>query len=168
MIQTCFESTFNLDLKLGLKFKLFKMTKKTTKKAVKKAPVKKAAKKATKTATKKAPKTVAKKPVKKAAKPTAKRTGAKKKIATKTTIAARVDVGFGNNLYIRGEGAGLSWDVGILMRNLSPYEWAWETKSSDKPIEYKLLINDELWANGENQFAQPDETAITAPTFNWL
>ena len=164
MIQTDVEFTFNLDLKLGLKFKLFKMTKKTTKKAVKKAPVKKAAKKATKTATKKAPKTVAKKTVKKAAK----KTGAKKKIATKTTIAARVDVGFGNNLYIRGEGAGLSWDVGILMRNLSPYEWAWETKSSDKPIEYKLLINDELWANGENQFAQPDETAITAPTFNWL
>ena len=24
----------------------------------------------------------------------------------------------------------------------------------DKTIEYKLLINDELWANGENQFAQ--------------
>ena len=168
IIQTIVELTFNLDLKLGLKFKLFKMTKKTTKKAVKKAPVKKAAKKATETATKKAPKTAVKKAVKKAAKPAAKKTGAKKKIATKTTIAARVDVGFGNNLYIRGEGAGLSWDVGILMRNLSPYEWAWETKSSDKPIEYKLLINDELWANGENQFAQPDETAITAPTFNWL
>ena len=168
MIQTNVEFTFNLDLKLGLKFKLFKMTKKTTKKAVKKAPVKKAAKKATKTATKKVPKTVAKKAVNKAAKPTTKKTSAKKKIATKTTIAARVDVGFGNNLYIRGEGAGLSWDVGILMRNLSPYEWAWETKSSNKPIEYKLLINDELWANGENQFAQPDETAISAPTFNWL
>ena len=168
MIQTNIEFTFNLDLKLGLKFKLFKMTKKTTKKAVKKAPVKKAAKKATKTATKKAPKTVIKKAAKKAAKPAAKKTSAKKKIATKTTIAARVDVGFGNNLYIRGEGAGLSWDVGILMRNLSPYEWAWETKSSDKPIEYKLLINDELWANGENQFAQSDETAITAPTFNWF
>ena len=124
------------------------MTKKTTKKAVKKAPAKKAVKK------------VAKKAVRKAR--------AKKKIATKTTIAARVDVGFGNNLYIRGEGAGLSWDVGILMRNLSPYEWAWETKTADNPIEYKLLINDELWANGENQFAQSDETSITAPTFNWL
>lgn len=166
MIQNKYELTFNIDLTLGLKSELFKMTKKTTKKAVKKASVKKAAKKATKTATKKAPKTVAKKTVKKAVKKAAK--PAKKKIATKTTIAARVDVGFGNNLYIRGEGAGLSWDVGILMRNLSPYEWAWETKSSDKPIEYKLLINDELWANGENQFAQPDETAITAPTFNWL
>ena len=164
MIQTYVKFTFNINLKLDLKFKLFKMTKKTIKKAVKKTPVKKAANKATKTVTKKAPRPLAKKAVKK----TTKKTRAKKKIARKTTIAARVDVGFGNNLYIRGDGAGLSWDVGILMRNLSPYEWAWETKSSNKPIEYKLLINDELWANGENQFAQPEETAITAPTFNWL
>ena len=152
------------------------MTKKTTKKAVKKVPAKKAVKKATKKVAKKATKkiaakttkTVAKKATKKATKSIATKPRAKQKIATKTTIAARVDVGFGNNLYIRGEGAGLSWDVGILMRNLSPYEWAWETKSNDKPIEYKLLINDEIWANGENQFAQSDETSITAPTFNWL
>lgn len=148
------------------------MTKKTTKKAVKKVPVKKAVKKATKKVVKKVAakttKTAAKKAVKKATKAVAKKPRTKKKIAVKTTIAARVDVGFGNNLYIRGEGAGLSWDVGILMRNLSPYEWAWETKSADKPIEYKLLINDEIWANGENQFAQSDETSITAPTFNWL
>ena len=152
------------------------MTKKTTKKAVKKVPAKKAVKKATKKVVKKATKkiaakttkTVAKKATKKATKSIATKPRAKQKIATKTTIAARVDVGFGNNLYIRGEGAGLSWDVGILMRNLSPYEWAWETKSNDKPIEYKLLINDEIWANGENQFAQSDETSITAPTFNWL
>jgi hypothetical protein len=144
------------------------MTKKTTKKAVKKVPTKKAVKKATKKVAAKATKTVTKKATKKATKSVATKPRVKKKIASKTTIAARVDVGFGNNLYIRGEGAGLSWDVGILMRNLSPYEWAWETKSNDKPIEYKLLINDEIWANGENQFAQSDETSITAPTFNWL
>tara|TARA_X000000368_G_scaffold405889_1_gene383531 strand:+ start:1388 stop:1723 length:336 start_codon:yes stop_codon:yes gene_type:complete len=85
----------------------------------------------------------------------------------KTTIAARVDVGFGNNLYIRGEGAGLSWDVGVIMNNLSPYEWVWETKSAKKRIEYKFLINDELWENGENQSTSPGGTSITAPTFSW-
>ena len=53
------------------------------------------------------------------------------------------------------------------MKNLSPYEWAWEAKNASKPIEYKLLINDELWANGENQFAMAGDTAITAPTFTW-
>ena len=132
-------------------------TKKTIQKSTQKAnnTVKKVAKKTTSRTTKK---TTVRKTIKKAA--------AKKPIS-KTTIAARVDVGFGNNLYIRGEGAGLSWDVGILMKNLSPYEWAWEAKNASKPIEYKLLINDELWANGENQFAMVGDTAITAPTFTW-
>ena len=131
--------------------------KSTTKKTTQKAnnTVKKVAKKAAK-------KTVKKTTVRK----TTKKAAAKKPIS-KTTIAARVDVGFGNNLYIRGEGAGLSWDVGILMKNLAPYEWAWEAKNASKPIEYKLLINDELWANGENQFAMAGDTAITAPTFTW-
>ena len=132
-------------------------TKKTTQKPTQKAnnTVKKVAKKAAKKTVKK---TTVRKTTKKAA---------TKKPISKTTIAARVDVGFGNNLYIRGEGAGLSWDVGILMKNLSPYEWAWEAKNASKPIEYKLLINDELWANGENQFAMAGDTAITAPTFTW-
>lgn len=140
------------------------MTKKPTKK-----PTKKIVKNATKKTAKKAVKKVAKKAVKKAVKATktaTKKAPTKKKVL-KSTIAARVDVGFGNNLYIRGEGAGLSWDVGILMKNLSPYEWAWETKSTSKPIEYKFLINDELWANGENQFAKSGDTSISAPTFTW-
>ena len=84
-----------------------------------------------------------------------------------TTIAARVDVGFGNNLYIRGAGSGLSWDVGILMKNVSPYEWAWQTNDTQNTIEFKLLINDELWAEGQNQFVTPGETIITAPSFIW-
>ena len=140
-------------------------TKKTTQKSTEKAnnTVKKVAKKAAKKTVKKATTKTAKKTT---VRKTTKKAAAKKPIS-KTTIAARVDVGFGNNLYIRGEGAGLSWDVGILMKNLSPYEWAWEAKNASKPIEYKLLINDELWANGENQFAMAGDTAITAPTFTW-
>lgn len=148
-------------------------TKKTTQKSTDKAnnTVKKVAKKAVKKAGKKTvkqatPKAVTKTTKKTTVRKTTKKAAAKKAIS-KTTIAARVDVGFGNNLYIRGEGAGLSWDVGILMKNLSPYEWAWESKNASKPIEYKLLINDELWANGENQFAIAGDTAITAPTFTW-
>jgi hypothetical protein len=138
------------------------MTKKTTKKTATKKSV---AKKVATTKTKKvAKKTTAKKT-------TAKKTTTKKKAVrktiSKTTIAARVDVGFGNNLYIRGEGAGLSWDVGILMKNLSPYEWVWESKTASSPLEYKFIINDEVWANGGNLFAKPGETSISAPSFNW-
>jgi len=133
------------------------MTKKTTKKTATKKSV---AKKVATTKTKKVAK-----------KTTAKKTTAKKKAVrktiSKTTISARVDVGFGNNLYIRGEGAGLSWDVGILMKNLSPYEWVWESKTASSPLEYKFIINDEVWANGGNLFAKPGETSISAPSFNW-
>jgi hypothetical protein len=148
------------------------MTKKTTKKTA----TKKVAN--TKTATKKVAtkKSVAKKVATKKTNKVAKKTTAKKattkkkavrKTISKTTIAARVDVGFGNNLYIRGEGAGLSWDVGILMKNLSPYEWVWESKTASSALEYKFIINDEVWANGGNLFAKPGETSISAPSFNW-
>lgn len=138
------------------------MTKKTTKKTATKKSV---AKKVATTKTKKvAKKTTAKKTT--AKKATTKKKAVRKTIS-KTTIAARVDVGFGNNLYIRGEGAGLSWDVGILMKNLSPYEWVWESKTASSPLEYKFIINDEVWANGGNLFAKPGETSISAPSFNW-
>src|SRR5262245_18623488 len=40
-----------------------------------------------------------------------------------TTITARYDVGFGNSLFIRGEGPGLSWDQGITMECLGNDLW---------------------------------------------
>ena len=143
------------------------MTKKTTKKtATKKTATKNSATK--RAATKKAvAKNVTTTKTKKVAKKATTKKKAVRKTISKTTIAARVDVGFGNNLYIRGEGAGLSWDVGILMKNLSPYEWVWESKTASSPIEYKFIINDEVWANGGNLFAKPGETSISAPSFNW-
>ena len=64
-------------------------------------------------------------------------------------IVANVDVGFGNWLTIRGQGAGLSWDHGIALKNEGPSEWSWEVKASGK-IEFKVLLNDALWERGGN------------------
>ena len=61
--------------------------------------------------------TPATKPVKAVKKTTAR--PAVKKAAPKvvvTTITALVDVGFGNTLYLRGEGPGLSWEKGVPMK----------------------------------------------------
>ena len=145
------------------------MAKKTTKTATKKVAAKKAAKKvaakkspAKKVAAKKAPvkKVAAKKaPAKKAAK----KAPAKK--ITETTIIARVDVGFGNSLYVRGEGAGLSWDKGTLMENVSPYEWALKTTAAKTGVVFKFLINDEIWSDGENLSVSAGGTSISSPTF---
>ena len=142
--------------------------KKTTKKVVtKKVPAKKAVTKkapAKKAPVKKAP--VKKKaPAKKVAKKVVKKTAAKK--LTMTRIIARVDVGFGNQLYIRGENGGLDWERGILMENISPYEWSFTTHYPAKQIEFKFLINDELWSEGNNLKIAAGKESISSPTFAW-
>lgn len=135
---------------------------------VKKAPAKKAAaaKKAAPAkkpaAPKKAP--AKKAPTKKAAAP--KKKAPAKKAVAKTSIIARVDVGFGNALYVRGEGAGLSWDKGTPLENTTPYEWSL-TSSKKGDVTFKFLINDELWAEGENLTVTAGSESISSPTFVW-
>ncbi len=160
------------------------MAKKTTTKATKKVAAKKVAKKAPakkaaapkkapvkKVAVKKAP---AKKaaapakaaPVKKAAAP--KKAPTKKAVAKKveqTSLIARVDVGFGNSLYVRGSGAGLSWAKGTLLDNVSPYEWAFKSTKAKGEVEFKFVLNDEIWADGENLTVAAGGTSISSPIF---
>lgn len=143
------------------------MAKKTTvKKAAKKVAAKKAAKKvaAKKTAAKKAP--AKKAPAKKAAKKAPAKKAASKKVV-KTSIIARVDVGFGNSLYVRGEGAGLSWDKGVQLENVSPYEWSFSSTTAKGDVTFKFLINDEIWAEGENITVAKGGTSISSPVFAW-
>jgi len=141
-----------LTLKMPKKTSAKKSVKTAAKKATKKVAVKKApAKKAVK-------KTPAKKPAKKAA---------KKADAEKTTIVARVDVGFGNSLYIRGEGAGLSWNKGVQLDNISPYEWAFTTTKAKGDVSFKFLINDEVWAETEDLTVAKGGTSISSPVFAW-
>jgi len=148
-------------------------TKKTTKKAVaakttvkkvaapKKAVTKKAP--AKKAGTKEAP--AKKAATKKKATSAVKRTPAKQ-TAAQTRIIARVDVGFGNALYVRGEGAGLSWEKGTALANVTPYEWTLSCSNKGTVI-FKFLINDELWADGENITLQAGRKSISSPTFVW-
>lgn len=148
--------------------------KKTTiKKAAKKVASKKTpAKKAVKAAAQKAPvkKSPAKKaPVKKATKKVvAASTGsAQDKNPVTTSIIANVDVGFGNTLYLRGAGAGLSWDKGTPLKNNSPYEWSFSTTAAKGEVTFKFLINDEAWADGDNLTVPAGGTSVTSPVFNW-
>jgi len=85
----------------------------------------------------------------------------------KTSIIARVDVGFGNCLYVRGQGAGLSWDQGIQLDNVSPYEWTFASTQAKGDVTFKFLINDEIWADGENTTVAKGGTSISSPIFTW-
>lgn len=137
----------------------------TTKKktVAKKAVTKKAV--AKKVATKKtaAPKKAA------APKPTATKKVASKKAkpaVSETSIIANIDVGFGNSLFIRGNGAGLSWESGTELKNISDTEWSFTTAGASDELAFKFLLNDEIWADGEDLTVAAGKTSISSPTFS--
>ena len=121
-------------------------------------------------------------PAKPAAKnATAKKTAVKKKTALKgaaakaakktsggktTTVIAQVDVGWGNHLYLRGEGGGLSWEKGVLMDCRDGNEWIWSTTSAGKGLTFKFLKNDEVWADGEDLTVPAGGTSVSSPAFS--
>ncbi len=80
-----------------------------------------------------------------------------------TKVIAQIDVGFGNSLYIRGNGAGLSWDQGKLM-SWSDGAWSW-TSPAKGNVEFKVLVNDQTWATGENLTVKSGESIYFVPQF---
>lgn len=132
----------------------------TTKKktVAKKAVTKKAATK--KVATKKAA------APKKAATTKPKATKKAKPAVSETSIIANIDVGFGNSLFIRGNGAGLSWESGTELKNISESEWSFTTAGASDELAFKFLLNDEIWADGEDLTVAAGKTSISSPTFS--
>jgi hypothetical protein len=106
--------------------------------------------KTAKTAAKSAPKAPAKKPAVK---------------TTRTTIAAQIDVGFGNALYLRGEGPGLSWDKGIMMDCVADDKWIVTISDATRPIVFKFLLNDMTWSVGNDYVVEPGASLTTVPVF---
>jgi hypothetical protein len=81
------------------------------------------------------------------------------------TISAKYDVGFGNALFIRGGGAGLSWEKGTALENLSADVWTIVIPGVEKPFGFKFAINDEVWSAGEDFVASPGDTLTITPGF---
>ena len=81
-----------------------------------------------------------------------------------TTIEAKIDVGFGNQLYLRGEGAGLSWEKGTPLKCVDPSTWQWSAEVSD-PLRFKLLLNDSVWMSGADLVAAPGKRVEIKPAF---
>jgi hypothetical protein len=81
-----------------------------------------------------------------------------------TTIEAKIDVGFGNNLFLRGQGAGLSWDQGVPLDCVDARTWRWSGAAGEKLV-FKLLLNDRVWAKGEDVQASPGSRVEVSPAF---
>jgi hypothetical protein len=121
-----------------------------------------------------APKTAAPTPVRKStvepkikksiAAPTAATGVLAKPRGLKVTITAMVDIGFGNTLFIRGDGAGLSWAKGRPLA-WAPGGWTLVLTDVQSPFDFKFLINDERWSAEPNYAAAPGDTVTVGPIF---
>jgi hypothetical protein len=84
--------------------------------------------------------------------------------AAPVTIEAQIDVGFGNNLFVRGQGGGLSWERGIPLENVDPKTWRLTVPAKDT-LQFKLLLNDTVWCKGEDLVASPGKKVQISPSF---
>ncbi len=85
--------------------------------------------------------------------------------ATKVTVTATIDIGFGNTLFIRGSGAGLSWEKGKPLGYTPGNAWTLVLPAVDKPFAFKFLVNDETWSADPNYEAAPGDTVTVTPVF---
>lgn len=77
-----------------------------------------------------------------------------------TTITARINIGFGNTLHLRGEGPGLSWDRGVPMECIAADLWRLNLGESARGYTFKVLVNDLTWNSG------PDYTVASGAVVN--
>jgi hypothetical protein len=82
-----------------------------------------------------------------------------------TAVQAKTDVGFGNSLFIRGQGDGLSWDKGLPLTCIDGSAWVWSTKQAKANVVFKLLLNDQVWAKGEDLVVEAGRTIEIVPVF---
>lgn len=79
-------------------------------------------------------------------------------------IEAKIDVGFGNTLYLRGEGLGLSWTQGVPLTCVDGKTWKWTGEATEQ-LKFKLLLNDQVWSQGEDLVATPGQKLEISPAF---
>ena len=84
---------------------------------------------------------------------------------TVTVVEARIDVGLGNALFIRGQGDGLTWDKGQRLECIGAGTWIWKTVQAREKIVFKLLLNDMLWAQGEDLVLEAGRRLEVVPSF---
>ncbi len=82
-----------------------------------------------------------------------------------TTISAKIDIGFGNHLCLRGEGPLLSWDKGIAMDCAGNILWTTTIKGATAPVIFKVLVNDLTWSTGKDYVVEPGQSVTITPTF---
>ena len=82
-----------------------------------------------------------------------------------TVVQAKIDVGFGNSIFIRGQGDGLCWNKGLPLSCIDGSVWLWTTKQAKGKLVFKLLLNDQVWAKGEDVVVEAGRKIEVVPVF---
>ena len=81
-----------------------------------------------------------------------------------TTIEVKMDVGFGNAIFLRGEGSGLTWEHGVPLSCVDKGTWRW-SQTVATPITFKVLLNDKVWSSGNDLVVSPGQKLQVSPQF---
>ncbi|MGO8930142.1 MAG: hypothetical protein ACLQU3_25005 [Limisphaerales bacterium] len=80
-------------------------------------------------------------------------------------VEAKINVGLGNHLFIRGQGDGLSWFEGVPLNCVDATTWVWSTRHAKEKVVFKLLLNDQVWAKGEDVVVEAGRKIEVVPFF---
>jgi len=80
------------------------------------------------------------------------------------TVEVTLDSGFGNSVFLRGSGGGLTWERGILLDCIDGKTWRWSGMIKD-PITVRALLNDCLGSAGSDVLIQPGQKVEIKPSF---
>jgi hypothetical protein len=82
-----------------------------------------------------------------------------------TVITAQIDVGYGNTLFIRGDGPGLTWEKGVPLGCTAVDLWTISLLVTNRPVVFKFLLNDETWSKGDDYIVKPGGSTTLTPEF---
>jgi hypothetical protein len=83
-----------------------------------------------------------------------------------TSVVANVMIGIGNKPYLRGEGAGLSWDEGVPMNFIEIGKWAWTPTRKNAALTVQVYRNDEDPDKGGKIEVKSGEEIEITPDFS--
>jgi hypothetical protein len=84
-----------------------------------------------------------------------------------TIIEAHVELGLHFNLFVRGQGGGLTWEKGTPLAHVNPHTWIWAQARLHGRVVFQLLLDDLVWARGPNRVLEAGRRIEVAPDFEW-
>ena len=81
------------------------------------------------------------------------------------TLIAHLNLDISSTPYVRGEGAGLSWNEGVPMEFIEIGKWEWTVENAVESTSCRIFKDDSLAAKGDDIVIEVGERAEVYPEF---